>query len=77
MGVPKNVYGDLYVELAPGRLTLTELTELSSAAGLDVSLDEIVVLPDGTLSYKGQRIVVYIRDKSDYSAGFPNNASIL
>jgi hypothetical protein len=70
MGVPKNVYGDLYVELAPGRLSLSELSELSSAAGLDVSLDEIVVLPDGTLGYKGQRVVVYIRDKSDYSAGF-------
>lgn len=33
MGIPRHVYGDLRVEIAPGRLTLTELTNLASPAG--------------------------------------------
>jgi hypothetical protein len=70
MGIPRNVYGDLRVELAHGELTLSELTKVTSASGLDVSIDEIVVLSDGPLGYKGQRVVVYIRDKSDYAIGF-------
>ena len=70
MGIPRDVFGDLRVEIAPGRLTLTELKTLATPAGLDVSIDDIVVLPDGTLGLKGQRVVLYIRDKSSYGTNY-------
>jgi ribosomal protein L28 len=70
MGIPRDVYGNLHVEFAPGRLTLTELKTLGTPAGLDVSIDDIVVLPDGTLGLKGQRVVLYIRDKSNYGTNY-------
>ena len=66
MGIPKNVYGDLSVELSPDRLTLKELDSLNSNTGLEISIDGIIVRKDGTLSYKGKQVVVYIRDKSQY-----------
>jgi hypothetical protein len=66
MGIPRNVFGSLHVEVAPGRLTLTDLRALGSPKGLDVSIDDISVLPDGTLGLKGQRVVLYIRDVSNY-----------
>jgi|SRR5579863_7261228 len=68
MGIARNVYGNLTVLVAPGRLTLTELTKIESREGLDVSIEEIVVLPDGTLGFKGQRVVLYIRDKPEYGS---------
>ncbi|MEO8401779.1 MAG: HNH endonuclease signature motif containing protein [Gammaproteobacteria bacterium] len=34
--------------------------------GIDVELEEIKTLKDKTLSYKGQRVLVYIRDVSKY-----------
>jgi hypothetical protein len=70
MGIPRDVYGNLHVEFAPGRLTLSELKTLGRPAGLDVSLDDIVVLPDGTLGLKGQRVVLYIRDKATYGTNY-------
>ena len=70
MGVPRHVLGDLRVEISPGRLTLTELETLASPAGLDVSIDDVEVLADGTLSHKGQRVVVYIRDRAQYSMNY-------
>jgi hypothetical protein len=70
MGIPRNVYGDLHIEISPESLTRTELTELGSRSGHVVEFDEIVLLPDGTLSYKGQRVVVYIRDREDYFGNY-------
>ena len=34
--------------------------------GIDVNFDEIEVLRDGTLSYKGFRVLIYIRDVANY-----------
>jgi hypothetical protein len=47
----------------PDKLTLTELQQLATE-GKDVSIDDVVVLDDGTLSYKDARVLVYIRDFS-------------
>ena len=47
----------------PDRLTFAELEQLATD-GKDVSIDEVVVLEDGTLSYKDSRVLVYIRDFS-------------
>jgi hypothetical protein len=45
----------------PDRLTLAELEQLATQ-GKDVSIDDVVVLEDGTFSYKDSRVIIYIRD---------------
>jgi hypothetical protein len=45
----------------PDKLTLAELEQLATR-GKDVSIDDVVVLEDGTVSYKDSRVIVYIRD---------------
>jgi hypothetical protein len=63
MGIAPNVYGRLEVVVDPGRLSPLELEKLASREGLEIaSLDEIRVLADGTLAFKNNRILVYIRD---------------
>jgi hypothetical protein len=47
----------------PDELTLAELEQLATN-GKDVSIDDLIVLEDGTLSYKDSRVLVYIRDFS-------------
>jgi len=47
----------------PNTLTLEELEQLATD-GKDVSIDDVVVREDGTLSYKDGRVLVYIRDLS-------------
>lgn len=49
----------------PNRLTEAELKQLVQG-GIDVSVDEVRVLPDGTLAYKDSRVLVYIRDVTIY-----------
>jgi hypothetical protein len=58
--------GDLTLERGSERLTIAELEKLVSG-GIDIqSLDEVRVLPDGTLAYKDRRVLLYIRDVSNY-----------
>lgn len=47
----------------PGRslLSASDLQKLSSE-GLEVAADEVEVLPDSTLAYRGQRVILYIRE---------------
>lgn len=66
MGIPMNVYGNLTVLVDAGRLTELELEKLTSPTGLDISGDELTILPDGTLAYKNSRIILYIRDVTIY-----------
>src|SRR6266446_9962135 len=51
----------------PDKLTLAELEQLATD-GKDVSIDDVVVLEDGTLSYKDACVLVYIRDFSQDGA---------
>jgi len=51
----------------PDELTLAELEQLATD-GKDVSIDDVVVLEDGTLSYKDACVLVYIRDFSQDGA---------
>ncbi|MDD5135642.1 MAG: HNH endonuclease [Phycisphaerae bacterium] len=46
-------------------LTPVEVQQLATG-GIDVTLDDVKVLPDHTLEYKGQRVVLYIRDVASY-----------
>jgi hypothetical protein len=57
--------GDVRLTPDPNRLTEAELERLVHG-GLDVSGNDVRVLPDGTLAYKDSRVLVYIRDVSSY-----------
>lgn len=57
--------GELSLKADPNRLTEAELEKLVNG-GLDVAVDEVRVLPDGTLAYKDSRVLVYIRDVASY-----------
>jgi hypothetical protein len=43
------------------------IAEQLQTRGIDVEFDEIRILDDGTLGYKGHRVLLYIRDISNYS----------
>jgi hypothetical protein len=62
MGLPRDAVGGIDVFVDPGRLTAVELERLTSQDGLDISLDDLKVLEDGTLAYKDSRVLLYIRD---------------
>jgi len=51
-----------------GTLTKDEIDALTKQ-GIDVSLDAVRVLPDGTLAYKNSRVILYIRDIAHYRDG--------
>jgi hypothetical protein len=57
------------------RLTVDELERLAQE-GLETPLDEVEVLPDGTLAYKGKRVVLYIRDVKTYRNGSPTEIDL-
>lgn len=48
-------------------LTIEEIERLSGE-GIDIPLDEVRVLNDGTHVYKGRRVIVYIRDVAEYGS---------
>jgi hypothetical protein len=43
-------------------LTPAEIELLGGGGGIEVKLDQLKIEPDGTLSYRGQRVVLHIRD---------------
>ncbi len=58
--------GDLSLEANKSRLTVDDLTRLIEG-GIDVTdLEDVRVLVDGTLAYKDKRVVLYIRDLTNY-----------
>lgn len=48
-------------------LTIEEIERLAGE-GIEIPLDDVSVLNDGTHAYKGRRVVVYIRDVAEYGA---------
>lgn len=46
-------------------LTADEIDRLARS-GIEIPLDQVRVLPDGTLAYKNARVVLYIRDVNQY-----------
>lgn len=49
----------------PNRLTLEEIEQLARS-GIEIPLDQVRVLDDGTLAYKDSRVILYIRDVAQY-----------
>jgi hypothetical protein len=66
MGIAADHLASFSATASGARLTEDELDRLTSGTGLDVSFEEIVVLDDGTLAYKGRRVLLYIRDVNHY-----------
>src|SRR5262245_43017701 len=66
MGIAASTFGDLTVLVDAGRLTAFELEKLTSLDGLDISIEDLRFLEDGTLAYKDSRVLLYIRDVTVY-----------
>jgi hypothetical protein len=62
LGAPLRAYE---AAVASGALTVAEIESLARE-GLDIPLEEVTVLDDGTLIYKNRRVVLYIRDVKQY-----------
>lgn len=63
------------IEGATVTLTQEDLTKLRKE-GIDVSGDEIVADPEGVLRYKGEAVVLYIRDQYGGSRGKQGDADV-
>src|SRR5262245_48023841 len=46
-------------------LTIEEIERLAGE-GIEIPLDDVRILNDGTHFYKGKRVIVYIRDVAEY-----------
>ena len=53
-------------------LTPEEINRLARE-GIEIPLDQVDVLPDGTLAYKNQRVVLYIRDVKQFRNRSPSD----
>lgn len=67
MGLQDCEYGNVVIAVAAARLTADELDSLASEDGLVVSIDQVDVLDDSTLSFKGSRVLLYIRDHTFFA----------
>jgi hypothetical protein len=66
MGIPRERYGRLRVEITPPRLSAALLDQLGKE-GREVSYKELTFLPNGTIAFGEYRVLVYIRDRGDYA----------
>jgi|SRR5208337_2325657 len=70
MGIPFDKIGNLRaIEVGRAGATRDEIRQLAEE-GLEVEKEDVVPLPDGTLSYKDRRVLVYIRDISQYGGNY-------
>jgi hypothetical protein len=70
MGIPANKLGDVKaIEIKSEGVTPSEIQRLGNE-GLEVDKRDVVALPDGTLSYKNRRVLLYIRDVTQYVGYF-------
>jgi hypothetical protein len=62
MGIPRDKLGDLKtLRIEVTRLSIEEVKDLEGD-GLEVGIDDVEFLEDGTLGYKDRRVLLYIRD---------------
>ncbi len=60
--------GNFAPSYSPDLLTIEEIDRLSKS-GIEIPLDEVRTLQDGTLAYKDSRVLLYIRDVYQYKSG--------
>lgn len=65
MGIAPDKLGNLATEGIRHTLTDDELKKITSI-GIDVDIDDVEFRSDGTLGYKGRRVLLYIRDWNNY-----------
>jgi len=70
MGIPDDVYGSFPVDIVPVEKDPPGLTaaeqKILTGEGIDVYFGDVTILPDGTLAYKNNRVLLYIRDVPIY-----------
>lgn len=57
-----------YTPAPPSDLLTFEEIERLAGEGIEIPLEDVRVLNDGTHVYKGRRVIVYIRDVAEYGA---------
>jgi hypothetical protein len=57
-----------YVSAPSSNVLTVEEIERLAGEGIEIPLDEVRVLNDGTHVYKGRRVIVYIRDVAEYGS---------
>jgi hypothetical protein len=57
-----------YTAPPPSNILTVEEVERLAGEGIEIPLDDVRVLNDGTHVYKGRRVIVYIRDVAEYGA---------
>jgi hypothetical protein len=70
LGLGADAPGSFSPHYRPNELSVADLEELAKE-GKDVSIDDVVVLEDNTLKYKNSRVLVYIRDISQFRNWVP------
>lgn len=70
MGIPSQKLGNVRaIEIKRVGATREEIRKLAEE-GLEINVEDVVSLPDGTLSYKDRRVLLYIRDVSQYGSNY-------
>jgi hypothetical protein len=62
MGIPPNVYGTGTGYVVRETLSNDERERLASGDGVDTSWNDLDILQNGTITFKGTRVLIYIRD---------------
>ena len=70
MGIPRDEYGSISVIVAAGGLTVKEIETLVTV-GIDVGWEDLTRISNGTFAYKGNRVLLYIRDVKQYGNQVP------
>jgi HNH endonuclease len=70
MGIPRSQLGNVRaIEISRVGATHEEIRQLQEE-GLEVNKEDVIPLPDGTLSYRDRRVLLYIRDISQYGGNY-------
>jgi hypothetical protein len=70
MGISPNTFGEMKtIVIKASSMSYDELKALSTV-GIEVELDQVSVLADGTLAYKDKRVLLHIRDVSDHGRSY-------
>lgn len=70
MGIPREVIGKITAPIQPGNATERIDKRPLDGTGIEVTFDDVQVLPDGTLAYQNSRVLLYIPEVSRFEPRF-------
>lgn len=75
MGIPEGYNAEFKADIQFKKNEISQAVwkEIEIGKGLDIKLDEIEVADDNTLEYKGQKMILYIRDVGSWYAKGDSN----